>query len=215
MKRADRLAGGAAALLLLLMVSAAPANAQIAGFMGGSGGDAGGEDMMTQMAPMLEMMKAKMGKKRFAMLMQTMGPMMSQMMQNGNFGGGGFSGGGFGSMGGDIGEHEEVAGVLAGDLAQPRPEHPRRLVLGDARRRHLHGVVAPLGQAQVDEHLAPVRDRVGAHATGPDRSEGAELLHRATGLVEAPCADEQSARRRFAREPRLRLPTPPPAIACA
>jgi hypothetical protein len=30
--------------------------------------------MMTQMAPMLEMMKAKMGKRRFAMMMQTMGP---------------------------------------------------------------------------------------------------------------------------------------------
>jgi hypothetical protein len=51
--------------------------------------------MMTQMAPMLEMMKAKMGKRRFAMLMQTMGPMMSQMMQGGGFGGGG---GGFGGM---------------------------------------------------------------------------------------------------------------------
>ena len=46
----------------------------------------GGNDMMTQMAPMLEMMKAKMGKRRFAMMMQTMGPMMSQMMD----GGGGF-----------------------------------------------------------------------------------------------------------------------------
>jgi hypothetical protein len=49
---------------------------------------------MTQMAPMLEMMKAKMGKKRFAAMMQTMGPMMSQMMQNGGGLGGGFGGGG-------------------------------------------------------------------------------------------------------------------------
>ena len=46
--------------------------------------------MMTQMAPMLEMMKAKMGKRRFGQMMQTMGPMMSQMMENG--------GGGFGGM---------------------------------------------------------------------------------------------------------------------
>ena len=46
-------------------------------------------DMMTQMAPMLEMMKAKMGKRRFGMMMQTMGPMMGQMME----GGGGISGG--------------------------------------------------------------------------------------------------------------------------
>ena len=51
--------------------------------------------MMTQMAPMLEMMKAKMGKRRFAMMMQTMGPMMSRMMEGGGGGGlGGMMGGG-------------------------------------------------------------------------------------------------------------------------
>src|SRR5207253_10020964 len=57
--------------------------------------------MMTQMAPMLEMMKAKMGKRRFGMMMQTMGPMMSQMME----GGGGFGGmlGGGGIPGGSGG----------------------------------------------------------------------------------------------------------------
>ena len=33
--------------------------------------------MMTQMAPMLEMMKAKMGKHHFAALMQTIGPMIA------------------------------------------------------------------------------------------------------------------------------------------
>jgi hypothetical protein len=103
MKRADRLLGGAAALLFLLMVSVAPANAQLAGFMGSSG-DAGAEDMMTQMAPMLNLMKAKMGRKRFAALMQTMGPMMSQMMQNGGgFGGIGNSmSGGYGMGGMDV-----------------------------------------------------------------------------------------------------------------
>jgi hypothetical protein len=56
--------------------------------------------MMTQMAPMLEMMKAKMGKRRFAMMMQTMAPMVSQMMQGGRGGLGGMTGGipgGFGS----------------------------------------------------------------------------------------------------------------------
>jgi hypothetical protein len=57
--------------------------------------------MMTQMAPMLEMMKAKMGKRRFAMLMQTMGPMMSRMMENGGGGlGGMMGGGGMGGLGG-------------------------------------------------------------------------------------------------------------------
>ena len=48
--------------------------------------------MMTQMAPMLEMMKAKMGKRRFGMMMQTMGPMMSRMMEGGGGIPGGFGG---------------------------------------------------------------------------------------------------------------------------
>jgi hypothetical protein len=65
---------------------------------------------MTQMAPMLEMMKAKMGKRRFAMLMQTMGPMMGQMMQGGGFGG--MGGGGFGGM--MPGGMEGMAGMMGG-----------------------------------------------------------------------------------------------------
>jgi hypothetical protein len=79
-----------AAVLLLFTLTGVPAKAQF----GGGGGGAGG-DMMTQMAPMLEMMKAKMGKRRFATLMQTMGPMMSGMMDGS---GGGLGGGGFGGM---------------------------------------------------------------------------------------------------------------------
>src|SRR5664279_1498283 len=93
MRGADKVVCQAATVLLLFALTAAPAKAQLGGF----GGGAGGEDMMTQMAPMLEMMKAKMGKRRFGMLMQTMGPMMSRMMDNG----GGF-GGIPGSMGGGI-----------------------------------------------------------------------------------------------------------------
>jgi len=84
MTGADKVIGRAAALLLLVTLTSAPAKAQLAGFGGGSGGG----DMMTQMAPMLEMMKAKMGKRHFAAMMQTMGPMMSKMMD----GGGGFGG---------------------------------------------------------------------------------------------------------------------------
>ena len=83
----------AAALALLLAVAtAAPAKAQF-------GGGGGGKDMMPQMDPMLEMMKAKMGKKRFAMMMQTMGPMMSSMMDGG---GGGMFGGGGRRLGDDL-----------------------------------------------------------------------------------------------------------------
>ncbi|WP_439364848.1 hypothetical protein ACNJYD_36800 [Bradyrhizobium sp. DASA03005] len=96
MRGADKVICQAAAVLLLFSISSVPARAQ---FLGGGG--AGGEDMMTQMAPMLEMMKAKMGKRRFAMLMQTMGPMMSRMMENGGGGLGGMIGGG--SFGGGFG----------------------------------------------------------------------------------------------------------------
>jgi len=96
MTGADKVVCQAATLLLLFTLTTGPARAQFGGF-----GGAGGSDMMTQMAPMLEMMKAKMGKRRFGMMMQTMGPMMSQMMEGGGFGGmpgrggipGGFGGG--------------------------------------------------------------------------------------------------------------------------
>jgi uncharacterized membrane protein YgcG len=98
MTRAHKLLGAAAAVLMMVATSTAPAKAQFA-----SGGD---QDMMTQMAPMLDIMKAKMGKKRFASLIQTMGPMMQNMTDGsggGGFGGmnfgGGFGGGGFGSGG--------------------------------------------------------------------------------------------------------------------
>ncbi len=89
MKSADKLVGLATAVFLSFALPSAPANAQF-----GLGSGAGGQDMMTQMAPMLEMMKAKLGKRRFAQLMQTMGPMMGQMME----GGGGFGGLGGGNM---------------------------------------------------------------------------------------------------------------------
>ena len=116
MTGADKVVCQAATLLLLFTLTSMPAKAQFAGF--GTGG--GGEDMMTQMAPMLEMMKAKMGKKRFAALMQTMGPMMSKMMDGGGGLGGGFGGGfnGLGggyngiNMGGDLGGGGDFMGML-------------------------------------------------------------------------------------------------------
>ena len=78
MTGADKVVCQAATLLVLFALTTMPAKAQFAGVGGGDGGD-----MMTQMAPMLEMMKAKMGKRRFGMMMQTMGPMMGQMMEGG------------------------------------------------------------------------------------------------------------------------------------
>ena len=71
------------------------------------------EDMgqMKQFAPMFEMMKHSMGKKRYGAMMRKMGPMLERMGNNGGgFGGGagrgggggfdfdGFSGGDFGGM---------------------------------------------------------------------------------------------------------------------
>jgi hypothetical protein len=94
----------AATLLLLFTLTATPAKAQFAG--------GGGQDMMTQMAPMLEVMKAKMGKRRFAMMMQTMGPMMSRMMEGGGGGLGGMMGGGIPGFGG--GYVPEGYGVTTG-----------------------------------------------------------------------------------------------------
>lgn len=102
----------AAAVVFAFAVLTAPAKAQF----GGSG-----DDMMTQMAPMLEMMKAKMGKKRFASLMQTMGPMMEKMMDGnggglgGMMGGGGFGGMNFGSMGAGMGGG--MGGFGGGDMS--------------------------------------------------------------------------------------------------
>src|ERR1700704_1446798 len=90
MTGADKVVCQAATLLLLFTLTSMPAKAQFAGL----GGGGGGEDMMTQMAPMLEMMKAKMGKRRFAMMMQTMGPMMGRMMEGGGSGLGNMMGGG-------------------------------------------------------------------------------------------------------------------------
>ncbi len=62
--------------------------------------------MKAQMAPMMQMMRAKMGKKRFGAMVQTMGPMMSQMTQGGV---GGLGGG----LGGDI---PGVAGGIPGGV---------------------------------------------------------------------------------------------------
>ncbi|MEH2560061.1 hypothetical protein V1286_007590 [Bradyrhizobium algeriense] len=147
MTGADKVVCQAATLLLLFTLTATPAKAQFAG---------GGGDMMTQMAPMLEMMKAKMGKRRFAMMMQTMGPMMSRMMEGGGGGFGGMTGGisagggyvpegygvgtggmNFGSTGGG-----DVMGMLGGggggELMSMVPQLMRMANVGGGRhgRRH-------------------------------------------------------------------------------
>jgi len=146
MTGADKVVCHAATLLLLFSLTSIPAKAQFAGL----GGGGGGEDMMTQMAPMLEMMKAKMGKRRFAMMMQTMGPMMSRMMENGDgglgsmTGGGGFPGG-FGAgipagIGGGYGGDymSMIGGAGGGELMSMVPQLMRMTNVGGGRhgRRH-------------------------------------------------------------------------------
>ncbi|MBR0718369.1 hypothetical protein [Bradyrhizobium liaoningense] len=156
MRGADKVICQAAAVLLLYSMTSVPAKAQFAGF----GGGAGGGDMMTQMAPMLEMMKARMGKRRFAMLMQTMGPMMSGMMENGGGGLGGMMGGlgggsfGGGSFGGGYGGYApmgggympsgmgggDIMGMLGGagggEMMSMIPQLMRMANVGGGHRRH-------------------------------------------------------------------------------
>ena len=133
MTGADKVVCQAATLLLLFTLTSMPAKAQFAGLGGG------GEDMMTQMAPMLEMMKAKMGKRRFGMMMQTMGPMMSRMMEGGGGGLGGMMGGGGipgGFGGGDV--MGMLGGAGGGELMSMAPQLMRMANLGGGRhgRRH-------------------------------------------------------------------------------
>ena len=87
MPLAQRLAMALAGALLFAAASH-PAKAQ--------SGEGVGFEQMEQFAPMLNAMKRHMGKKRFARLMQTVGPMMSEMMEG--QGSGGF-GGGYGGFG--------------------------------------------------------------------------------------------------------------------
>jgi hypothetical protein len=154
MTGADKVVCQAATLLLLFALTTMPARAQFGGFGGGGGG---GGDMMTQMAPMLEMMKAKMGKRRFGMLMQTMGPMMGQMMEGGGglgglggmMGGGGFPGGfgggsgyapdGYGMGGGSFGGGNimgMLGGAGGGDMMSMIPQLMRIANVGGGHRRH-------------------------------------------------------------------------------
>ncbi len=87
------------AILAALAFAASPAKAQFGGM---------DDAQMQQFAPMLEMMKKQMGKKRFGEMMKMMGPMMANMEGGGGLGGlmgGGGFGGGMPSMGGmDMGQ---------------------------------------------------------------------------------------------------------------
>jgi hypothetical protein len=72
-----------------------------------------------QFAPMFDMMKRTMGKKRYGAMMRKMGPMLERMGNNGNGFGGNF-GGGLGAGGGegdfDFGGFSAGSGFSGGDF---------------------------------------------------------------------------------------------------
>ena len=123
------------AIATALSFASVPAKAQFGGM---------DESQMQQFAPMLEMMKQKMGKRQFGQLMQTMGPMMERMQSQGGFssmmgggglggfGGGGnfggFGGGGIPMMGGggmDIGQIMSMVGSMKGLMGGRHGRHRR------------------------------------------------------------------------------------------
>ena len=140
MTGADKIVCQAATLLVLFALTLTPAKAQF-------GGGGGGQDMMTQMAPMLEMMKARMGKRRFAMMMQTMGPMMGRMMEGGGGGyGGNISPEGYGGTVGGFGGGNimgMLGGAGGGDMMSMIPHLMRMANVGDGR--HGRRSPAPVG----------------------------------------------------------------------
>jgi hypothetical protein len=91
------------ALAIALALPSVPAHAQFGG------------DQMKQFAPMIGMMKKKMGRKHYGHLMHTVGPMMARMMQQGGGGGGfgGLGGGSLGSLGGGgLGGMGDLSGLI-------------------------------------------------------------------------------------------------------
>jgi hypothetical protein len=125
MKHSLKLAHSAVAALLLGI--ATPAQAQFGG--------ADGFQQMEQFAPVLDLMKQHMGKKRFGHLMRTVGPMMDQMMTGQGSGGiGGY--GAFGGQSVDIGRMTSMIDgrTIAGLVQAFGPEEPRRAVRRHARR---------------------------------------------------------------------------------
>ncbi len=122
-----------AVLAVLFLGLATPASAQFAG--------TDEFQQMEQFAPVLEMMKQRMGKKRFGKLMQTVGPMIDEMMtgQGTPMGGYGTSDG-FGGQRFDIGRMASMidAQTIVGLVEAFEPtERPRRAVRKHVRRaRH-------------------------------------------------------------------------------
>jgi hypothetical protein len=78
----------------------------------------------------------------------------------------------------------EVRHVAPHDVAQEPAEHAGGLDGAGAGFRHVDGVVAPVGQAQVGQERAAVGVRIGAHPPRAGRVQVADGGHRPAGLVE-------------------------------
>jgi hypothetical protein len=116
-----------AVLAVLFLGLATPASAQFAG--------TDEFQQMEQFAPVLGMMKQRMGKKRFGKLMQTVGPMMDQMMTSQGSATGSY--GGFGGQGIDVARMASMidAQTITGLVEAFAPdERPRRAVRKHVRR---------------------------------------------------------------------------------
>ena len=83
-------------------------------------------------------------------------------------------------------EEPEVPGlhVELHHVPEEFPHGPRRLGGDGAGGRHLHGIVAEIGQAQVTEEQAAIGVRVGAHAAAASRGQLGQLGPEPTGVAE-------------------------------
>lgn len=142
------------ALVLLALSITTPAQAQYGGMVNpylpgvsagyspglapGSGAGVDPMQQMEQFAPMLEMMKKRMGKKRFGQLMQAVGPMMEQMMTTQGATSGGF--GAFGSQNFDPAQMasmitpETIMALVAAFESSPPPRRTTRTQAQRERR---------------------------------------------------------------------------------
>jgi hypothetical protein len=98
---------GLVAIPVLCCLLTPPANAQSEDVIGG--------EQMRQFAPMLNMMKQHLGKRRFGQLMRTLGPMMADMQEGGGQGMA-LGGEGMGNIMNLLGSADGIAGLrgLAG-----------------------------------------------------------------------------------------------------
>jgi len=81
-------------------------------------------------------------------------------------------------------EQQEVFGIGGDHIAHPGAEDSCGFALGGPGSLHVHGVVAKVGELEVDDQDTPIGDRIVAHASLAPRRQGNELFDRAPVVVE-------------------------------